>query len=363
MATAGGALRQLVRGVPVSSAGFVTRRGYQGLARYPATAAASWQVAVPYQRFINQVGGLVDGVPLSKALGARQQLVARVYATSTTTQVPAAEPLKVDDKEEAVDVAHNNKISTQTSYWSIKGTEFKKEDGTPWQWRSFTPAQAYEADLSIDLRKHHEPVDWRDRVAYWTVKFMRIPTDLFFRKRYGCRAMMLETVAAVPGMVGGALLHLKSLRRFEHSGGWIRTLLEEAENERMHLMTFMIISQPKWYERALVIATQGVFFNLYFVMYLVAPRVAHRVVGYLEEEAIISYTSFLKEIDAGRIENIPAPQLAIDYWKLKADAKLRDVVVAVRADEAHHRDVNHYAADLHFTKRKLREVPAPINYH
>jgi len=62
-----------------------------------------------------------------------------------------------------------------------------------------------------------------------------------------CHAMLLETVAAVPGMVGGMLLHLKSLRRFEHSGGWIKALLEEAENERMHLMTFIELSQPKWY--------------------------------------------------------------------------------------------------------------------
>lgn len=76
---------------------------------------------------------------------------------------------------------------------------------------------------------------------------------------------MLETVAAVLGMVGGMLLHCKSLRRFEHSGGWIRALLEEAENERMHLMTFMEVSQPHWYEHALVMAVQGVFFNAYFL--------------------------------------------------------------------------------------------------
>jgi ubiquinol oxidase len=47
--------------------------------------------------------------------------------------------------------------------------------------------------------------------------------------------MMLGTVAVVPGMVGGMLLHCKSLRRFAHIGGWIKALLEEAENERMHL--------------------------------------------------------------------------------------------------------------------------------
>jgi ubiquinol oxidase len=93
-----------------------------------------------------------------------------------------------------------------------------------------------------------------------------------------------------------------------------------------------------------------VFFNAYFLAYILNPRIAHRVVGYLEEEAIHSYTEFLKEIDAGRIENVPAPAIAIDYWRLPKDATLRDVVEVVRADEAHHRDVNHFAAVSYFGK-------------
>lgn len=160
---------------------------------------------------------------------------------------------------------------------------------------------------------------------------------------------MLETVAAVPGMVGGMLLHCKSLRRFEHSGGWIRVLLEEAENERMHLMTFMEVAKPRWYERALVFAVQGIFWNFYFVAYVISPKVAHRAVGYLEEEAIHSYNEFIKELDSGNIPNVPAPAIAIDYWRLAPDSTLRDVVMVVRADEAHHRDVNHYASvSYHF---------------
>lgn len=59
----------------------------------------------------------------------------------------------------------------------------------------------------------------------------------------------------------------------------------------------------------------------------------------------MSYTAYLAEIDAGRVENVPAPQRAIAYWRLPADARLRDVVVAVREDEAGHRDVNHGFAD------------------
>ncbi|XP_078445935.1 ubiquinol oxidase 2, mitochondrial-like [Wolffia australiana] len=255
------------------------------------------------------------------------------------------------------------KQKTTASYWGITPPRVTTDDGREWKWTSFRPSDSYTADLSLDLKKHHDPVCALDRIALRTIKILRIPTDIFFQKRYGCRAMMLETVAAVPGMVAGMLLHLRSLRRFEHSGGWIKTLLEEAENERMHLMTFMEVSEPRWYERALVITVQGVFLNAYLVAYLLSPRVAHRLVGYLEEEAIHSYTEFLKELDAGRIENVPAPAIAIDYWRLPANATLRDVVLSVRADEAHHRDVNHFASDIHMNGQQLREIPAPVGYH
>ncbi|KAL8209923.1 hypothetical protein R6Q57_006655 [Mikania cordata] len=249
------------------------------------------------------------------------------------------------------------------SYWGVPPSRLTKEDGSEWKWKCFRPWETYQADLSIDLKKHHVPKTFLDKFAYWTVKSLRLPTDIFFQRRYGCRAMMLETVAAVPGMVGGMLLHCKSLRRFEPSGGWIKALLEEAENERMHLMTFMEVAKPKWYERALVFAVQGVFFNAYFVAYLFSPKLAHRITGYLEEEAIHSYTEFLKELDNGNIENVKAPAIAIDYWRLPMDSTLRDVVMVVRADEAHHRDVNHFASDIHYQGLELKDSPAPIGYH
>ncbi len=192
---------------------------------------------------------------------------------------------------------------------------------------------------------HVEPRDFADRFALGLVKFMRVFADAFFAHRYGHRAVVLETVAAVPGMVGGALVHLRCLRRFQDDRGWIHTLLDEAENERAHLMTFIHIAKPSWLERMLVLLVQGGFYNFYFLIYLFWPRVAHRVVGYLEEEAVVSYTAFLKDIDDGKTENVPAPAYAIEYWKLDASARLRDVVIAVRLDEAGHRDVNHAFAD------------------
>jgi len=192
-----------------------------------------------------------------------------------------------------------------------------------------------------DLSRHHAPADLSDRVALRVVKLMRVFADAFFSKRYGHRAVVLETVAAVPGMVGGMLQHLKAIRRIRDDQGWIRELLDEAENERMHLMAFIKIAQPSMLERGLILLGQGVFFNLYFLLYLFAPKTAHRVVGYLEEEAVISYTQYLAQVDSGAVENVPAPQMAIDYWGLPADARLRELIIAVRADEAGHRDKNH----------------------
>jgi len=193
---------------------------------------------------------------------------------------------------------------------------------------------------------HHLPTCTSDRIALAIVKFMRLFADAFFSGRYSHRAVVLETVAAVPGMVGGTLQHLKSLRVMKDDDGWIQTLLEEAENERMHLLTFVQIAQPTFLERMLIIIAQGIFYNLFFILYLLSSKVAHRIVGYLEEEAVYSYTEYLAGVDSGRYENIPAPEIAIKYWNLSDDACLRDVLLVVREDEAKHRDVNHQFADL-----------------
>jgi ubiquinol oxidase len=188
---------------------------------------------------------------------------------------------------------------------------------------------------------HHEPVGFSDHFALGFTKVLRWGADTFFAKRYGHRAIVLETVAAVPGMVGATIQHLNSLRRMVDDDGWIRTLMEEAENERMHLMTFIEIAKPTFFERIVVMAAQWIFYVGFFLLYLISSRTAHRVVGYFEEEAVISYTFYLQEIDEGRSPNVAAPEIAKHYWKLPPNATLRDVILIVRADEAHHRDINH----------------------
>ena len=197
-----------------------------------------------------------------------------------------------------------------------------------------------------NLYRHHKPQNLSDKIAFAFTKFLRFLADTFFKKKYGHRAVVLETVAAVPGIVAGMLLHLKSLRKMQDDKGWIKILLDEAANERMHLMTFIKIAQPTFIERMIIMIAQFIFILMYLFIYLISQRTAHRIVGYFEEEAVISYTEYLKEIEEGKIANIKAPEIAINYWNLPLNSTLKDVVKVIRDDEAGHRDVNHSFANI-----------------
>ena len=202
-----------------------------------------------------------------------------------------------------------------------------------------------------NLNRHHKPQNLSDKIAFAFTKFLRFLADTFFKKKYGHRAVVLETVAAVPGMVAGMLLHLKSLRKMQDDKGWIKILLDEAANERMHLMTFIKIAKPTFIERLIIMIAQFIFILMYLFIYLISQKTAHRIVGYFEEEAVISYTEYLNEIEEGKIENIKAPEIAINYWNLPLNSRLKDVVKVIRDDEAGHRDVNHSFADILNTKK------------
>ena len=181
----------------------------------------------------------------------------------------------------------------------------------------------------------------RETLAMSMTKFFRFVADTFFAKRYGHRAVVLETVAGVPGIVAGVWLHLKSLRKMKTGyGPDIREMLSEAENERMHLMFFIEITKPNVFERWLVLFAQAIFWIFYFILYVFFPKTAHRMIHYFEEEAVKSYTEYLNMVESGEVENIPAPQLAIEYYGMKKNAKLSDLIKKVRADEQHHSDIN-----------------------
>ena len=185
-----------------------------------------------------------------------------------------------------------------------------------------------------------------DAFALSMTKFFRVIADTFFAKRYGHRAVVLETVAGVPGMVAGVWMHFKSLRAMKAGNGeQIREMLAEAENERMHLMFFIEIAKPNFFERSIVLFAQIIFGLFYLFMYIFFTRTAHRMIGYFEDEAVKSYSEYLELVETGVVENIQAPELAINYYKLGTDSKLSDLIRCVRADEEHHSETNHNYAD------------------
>ena len=191
-----------------------------------------------------------------------------------------------------------------------------------------------------------KPKNFSDLFALSMTKFFRFVADTFFAKRYGHRAVVLETIAGVPGMVAGMLIHLRSLRKMQTGyGSQIREMLAEAENERMHLMFFIEIAKPNIFERFLVIAAQAVFMAFYLLMYIFFPKTSHRMIGYFEDEAVKSYTEYLDLVKSGKVLNIKAPKIAIEYYNLKKNARLSDLIISVRADEMHHAEVNHNYAD------------------
>ncbi|KAG2202524.1 hypothetical protein INT46_005081 [Mucor plumbeus] len=220
-------------------------------------------------------------------------------------------------------------------------------------------------NIDFGKGKHYVPRSMGDKFAYRLVKILRTLPDTYFGDNHYMRSVMLETVAAVPGMVGAILRHMKSLRSLKEDSGWISHLLHEAENERFHLFLWLECLKPSAFQRLLILGVQGVFFNAYFTLYLFSPKTAHRMCGYLEEEAVISYTHFLNDIDSGKLHNGPAPRFAIDYYNLQSNATVRDTVLAVRADEAVHRDANHFLSDRIALKKEdlLAEVKEEHDKH
>jgi len=226
---------------------------------------------------------------------------------------------------------------------------------------------------------HREPQDFSDRIALFMVRLLRFGMDTATRYKHDVEApkkvgdsnavtatkpyamsepkwlvrmIFLESVAGVPGMVAGMIRHLHSLRRLKRDNGWIETLLEEAYNERMHLLTFLKMAEPGWFMKFMILGAQGVFFNSMFLSYLISPRTCHRFVGYLEEEAVLTYTLAIQDIEAGKLPKwsdpkFQIPELAVNYWKMPEGSRtMRDLLLYIRADEAKHREVNHTLGNL-----------------
>ena len=227
--------------------------------------------------------------------------------------------------------------------------------------KSYRMAHPVYSQSEVDKIKytHKKPETILDKLTRNVIRFSRASfdtatgydADKLDERGWMNRVIFLECIAGVPGMIGGMQRHLRSLRTLERDHGWIHHLLQEAENERMHLFFFLKLRNPGLFYRLMIALSQGIFFNAYFLAYMITPSTCHRFVGYLEEEAVHTYTVLLEQIDKGNLPqwtNLKPSQEAIDYYSLPADATFRDMVAHVRADEACHRDLNHHFADIPF---------------
>jgi hypothetical protein len=217
-----------------------------------------------------------------------------------------------------------------------------------------------ELDERLSEQPKHQPTGILDRVIWSSVRGAYHGFNFVTRfdkedpSPAACeyRLLILESIAGVPGMVAASVRHFDSLRHMRRDHGWIHTLLEEAENERMHLLICMKMFNPGLFVRGAVIGAQMVLLPVLTTVYVVKPKAMHRFVGYLEETAVETYTSILTKMDTpnSKLNNawvgLPAPFIAKQYYKLGDDATWPDVLRNIAADETNHRDVNHTFADM-----------------
>lgn len=197
-----------------------------------------------------------------------------------------------------------------------------------------------------DLSTHFTPRSFSDRIAFRLCQMLRWMADTYFKKQYGHRALVIETVASIPGMVGAFFTHMRCLRkRIKYDENKIQNLLNEAANERVHFLVFLEIVKPSWMDKVAIYLGQFFFGCGFFVLYFCSVKTAHRMIGYFEEEAVKSYLTYLQAIEQKEIDNVAAPDLAQSYWKLPSDAKLSDVIISIIKDEIKHREYNHFLAN------------------
>lgn len=181
------------------------------------------------------------------------------------------------------------------------------------------------------------------------------------------RLILLESIAGVPPFVTAGYRHFRSLRNMSYDGGRIYTHLEEAENERMHLISCMQVFQAGPAMKATIYIAQIFTAPIFVTMCLLSPRSLNRFVGYLEELACETYGTVLHKVNdpAKKLyvwNEKPAPPVAIDYWQLDRKATWPDVLRHIYADETMHRDINHCFADISVNARNPLIWHHVVNY-
>ena len=201
------------------------------------------------------------------------------------------------------------------------------------------------------------PKGFVEKYAYYSVWLLKRIFDLctlkpdtkMSERNYINRLIMLNSISAVPGFTGAMCRHLKSLRSLRKDYGWINQLIAESDNERMHLFFFLTLNKPNFGMKAAIFGAQFLFSTLFFASYFVMPRYCHKFMEYFQNRAVQTYTEILQSIESGTLQNwskLPAPVEPIDYYELKADATMKDMILCVRADAVINREINRYYTEM-----------------
>lgn len=205
--------------------------------------------------------------------------------------------------------------------------------------------------------EHHQPKGVRDWVAYGLLNSIIRMFDVLSgfqpnnmtEKKWGRHFLFMESISGVPRVIASFVRHLKAIFYKQHDSGAYHHLIQEEENERMHLFLWLTITNAGIFVKT-SIALYQVFFAFFFgTMYTLSPRVGHRFLGYLEENIIRSYTLLIRDLEEGKLPNwktMREPKILFEYYELPEDKVFRDLILEVRADEVLHREVNHLMAEV-----------------
>ena len=176
---------------------------------------------------------------------------------------------------------------------TITQPEFTEVEAADHAWRQTNHIWSNDELEKVSIEKH-EPVTMSDHfmkgvmnVLYHGFNFVTgyDPVDPSPRS-VAWRLIILESFAGVPGFVAAGFRHFYSLRTLKRDHGAIYTFLEEAENERMHLLVCLKMFEASPITRALCVAAQFGMTPFLALTYAIHPGSMHRFVGYLEETAV-----------------------------------------------------------------------------
>lgn len=164
-----------------------------------------------------------------------------------------------------------------------------------------------------------------------------------YGERLEAKALVLETLAAIPAIVIGAIRALRAQRR-RTDDALVRDCATEADNEHAHMLAFAAITELTWVDRLVVVMGQPVLAAAFALLHTVSERAAHRLCGHFEEEAMRTYAHHRAAVAAGR----PDPVLgafACERWSLPMGSRLSALLPILEQEESEHGRRHHEVAD------------------